>query len=116
MDPYSIRLIGQSLGADDDDEWQSMKERVMFDILMAKYQYCPDYALTLTLLATPESVFKYRSTDPFWGALGGKNKLGKLHTHIKHLQSALATHNVNYINGYKLRHNGLHSRGYEDWT
>ena len=113
MDPSMIRLLGLSLGESDDD-WKSVQERHMFDILMAKYQYCPQYAWAISM--TKDSVFKYRSVDPFWGTLRGQNKLGHLHSHIREVQANLASHNVNWVNAYKLRHHNLHVCGPEYWT
>jgi len=116
MDPKMIKLIGQSLGINGYvEEWESKQERCMFDILLAKVQYCPEYALALSL-ADKDCVFKFNSWDPFWGALGGKNKLGRLHSHVRQVQSDLVAHEYDYLNSYMLRHEGLHSRGYENWT
>jgi len=115
-DPAMIKLIGQSLVTNGyEDDWENIQERCMLDILLAKAQYCPDYALALSL-SDKDCVFKFKSWDPFWGALGGQNKLGRLHSHVKHIQSALAAHEVDYINNYRLRHHGLHYRGYANWT
>ena len=108
MDPVMIKLIGCSLGPGDDD-WNSIKEAHMFDILMAKYQYCPEFAWKFNM--THDVVFKFNSPDPYWGARGGPNRLGCLLAQVKECQAALAAHYMNYTSDYKRSKANLHKSG-----
>ena len=63
--------------------WNKIKEGVMFDILLARVRFDPQYEKYL--LSWPHTVeFRELSRHPFWGGQKGQqNRLGQLHKSVQ---------------------------------
>lgn len=80
--PFQAKAIGAQCFID--EPWDLNKERFMFQILLAKARYCPEYESYL--LDCPQDViFRENTRHKFWGGIPnvGQNKLGFLHYNVK---------------------------------
>jgi len=84
--------------------WHDQKEHIMFQILMAKLRHVPQYERFLHLWPAHAS-FKENTKHPFWGACGGRNRLGRLHEIVRDfsLRRRDEIHSMEYKLGYVVR-------------
>ena len=63
-------------------KWHEEKEHIMFQILIAKLRHVPQYESYLHLWPS-HCHFLEKTKHPYWGACGGRNKLGRLHDIVR---------------------------------
>lgn len=79
--------MAQSIGVTKRPDWDTVKDQVMYEIVLAKFQQHDD--LRATLLATGDEIIAETSPyDNYWG-LGsdgtGQNKLGRILMQVRSL-------------------------------
>lgn len=103
--PIQAHILGMSI--DFDPAWGLIRESMMFDILMAKVRYCPEYE-RIMLLSPANVEFRSKSSDKLWGGLRGcKNKLGNLHKLVQKCSTTVYSQETTYVRDFKNRHSTL---------
>ena len=74
-------------------DWEEDKERIMLEILCAKYQHNAEYRTRLH--NTGSEVIHEDTMHPYWGGKGGKDRLGTLHMQVRENKGHFPKHLTN---------------------